>query len=111
MAGTDPLETFHALFRAIIDDGDVDEFMKLWAVDDDVTMWGSDLAERALGRDEIRALGERVAGSKLAFTWDELRVHDAGDSAWINAAGSVNGVPYRMTAVLVRRRAREWKWH
>src|SRR3954469_3989142 len=102
----EPLETFHALFDAILVQRDVDAFMKLWAVDDDVTMWGSDLAERAVGHDEIRRLGDRIAAMQLAFTWDDLRVHDAGDSAWINATGSVNGVPYRLTAVLVRRRAR-----
>jgi ketosteroid isomerase-like protein len=107
----EPLDTFHELFDAILVRHDVDAFMKLWAVDEDVTMWGSNLAERALGHDQIRALGEGIAGTQLAFTWDELRVHDAGDSAWINAAGSVNGMPYRLTAVLVRRRAREWKWH
>jgi ketosteroid isomerase-like protein len=111
VAGTDPLDTFRALFRAIIDDADVDAFMALWAVDEDVTMWGSELAERAVGHDQIRTLAEGIAGAQLAFIWDELRVHDAGDTAWINAAGSVNGMPYRLTAILVRRRAREWKWH
>jgi ketosteroid isomerase-like protein len=107
----EPLDTFHALFESILVQRDVDAFMKLWAVDADVTMWGSDLAERAVGHDQIRALAERLARAQITFTWDELRVHDAGDSAWINAAGSVNGMPYRLTAILVRRRAREWKWH
>lgn len=111
MAGTDPLDTFHAAFDAILVQRDVDVFMDLWAVDEDVTMWGSDLDERAVGRDQIRTLAEGIAGAQLTFTWDELRLHDAGDTAWVNAAGSVNGMPYRLTAVLVRRRAREWKWH
>jgi hypothetical protein len=52
-----------------------------------------------------------MAGARLEFAWDALRVHEAGDAAWVNAAGTVNGSPYRLTAVLVRRRAREWKWH
>ena len=113
MARTDPLDTFHALFHAILDDADVDAFMALWAPDEDVTMWGSERDERAVGHAEIRALGERIAGSSFRFDWDELRVHDeGGDTAWINAAGTfTGGHPYRLTAVLVRRRAREWKWH
>jgi ketosteroid isomerase-like protein len=111
MARTDPLDTFHAFFRAILDDADVDAFMKLWAVDDDITMWGSELPERAVGHEQIRALAQGIAGAQFRFTWDELRVHDSGDTAWINAAGSFDGTPYRLTAILVRRRAGEWKWH
>ncbi len=111
MAGTDPLDTFHALFRAILDDADVDAFMALWSPDRDVTMWGSELREHANGHDEIRRLAEGIAGAELVFAWDELRVHDAGDSAWVSASGTANGMPYRLTAILVRHRAREWKWH
>src|SRR3954449_13548584 len=106
----EPLDTFHTLFDTILVRRDVDAFMKLWAVDEDITMWGSDLPERAVGHDEVRALAEGIArGAQLTFTWDELRVHDAGDTAWITAAGSLNGMRYRLTAILVRRRAREWK--
>jgi ketosteroid isomerase-like protein len=111
MAGTDPLDTFNAFFTTILDDADVDAFMDLWAPDADVTMWGSDLPERAHGRGEIRVLAEDLAGANLTFAWDELRVHEAGDTAWVNAAGTANRAPYRLTVVLVRRRAGEWKVH
>jgi ketosteroid isomerase-like protein len=112
VAGSDPLATFDALFRAILDDRDPDAFMALWADDDDVVMWGSELTERGDGRAQIRALGESIAAhpGEIRFTWDVRRVRKEGDTVWINAAGSVNGSPYRMTAVLVRRHG-EWRWH
>jgi ketosteroid isomerase-like protein len=112
VAGSDPLATFHALFRSVLDERDPDAFMALWAEEDDVAMWGSELTERADGRAELRTLGESIAAhpGEIRFTWDDLHVHKHGDIAWINAAGSVNGSPYRMTAVLVRR-AGEWRWH
>jgi ketosteroid isomerase-like protein len=112
VAGLDPLATFAALFRAVLEERDVDAFMALWAEDDDVAMWGSELTERGDGRAQIRTLGESIAAhpGEIRFTWDDQHVHEHGDVAWINAAGSVNGSPYRMTAVLVRR-AGEWRWH
>jgi ketosteroid isomerase-like protein len=112
VAGSDPLAVFDALFRAVLEDRDPDAFMALWAEDDDLAMWGSELTERGDGRAQVRALGEAIAAhpGQIRFTWDEKHVHEDGDVAWINAAGSVNGSPYRMTAVLVRR-AGEWRWH
>jgi ketosteroid isomerase-like protein len=112
LASPDPLAVFDALLRAILEDRDPDAFMALWAEDDDVAMWGSELTERGDGRAGIRVLGEAIAAhpGEIRFTWDERHVHEVGDVAWINAAGSVNGSPYRMTAVLVRR-AGEWRWH
>jgi ketosteroid isomerase-like protein len=109
---SDPLTTFHSLPHAILDERDVDSFMALWADDDDVAMWGSELDERAEGRERIRALGEALASwpEQLTFTWDDTFVRVEGDVAWVNAVGAINGSPYRLTAVLVRR-AGEWRWH
>jgi ketosteroid isomerase-like protein len=109
-------ETFDALFRAITDDRDVDAFVALWADDPDVTLWGSDLAERDRGIEQIRAHGEGIAGSahEIRFRWDDVDVHERGDVAWVNAHGrlAVDGAeqPYRATAVLVRGDA-GWLWH
>jgi hypothetical protein len=102
---------FDALFRAILEERDVDAFMACWADDHDVQMWGSDLAERADGRDAIRRLGEAiVAGDEIRFEWADRFVYTEGEVAWVNAAGTCNGMPYRLTAVLVRR-AGAWRWH
>lgn len=109
-------ECFQQLFKSILEDRDVGAFMDCWAGDNDVTMWGSDLHERAVGRDAIRALGTQLAGSKhvVRFEWDETRVHDEGDTGWLNASGSLyvddDRSDYRLTAVFVRRDGR-WRWH
>ena len=116
LPGVPTQETFQLLFKTILEDRDVDAFMDCWAGDDDVTMWGSDLHERAVGREAIRALGTQIAGSQhvLRFDWDETHAHDEGDTGWINASGSlyVDGkrADYRLTAVFVRRDGR-WRWH
>ena len=109
-------ETFETLFTSIIQERDVEAFMACWAGDEDVTMWGSDLHERAVGRDAIHKLGTQIAASMhvLEFEWDEVREHEEGDAAWINASGSlhVDGEPvdYRLTAIFVQRDD-GWLWH
>ena len=109
-------QSFEQLFKSILEERNVDAFMDCWASDSDVTMWGSDLHERAVGRDAIRALGTQIAASAHAvrFEWDETRVHDEGDTGWLNATGAlyVDGErsDYRMTAVFVRRDGR-WRLH
>jgi len=108
---------FHALFRAACEDRDLDAFMDLWLVDEpSITMWGSDLDERAVGRDAIRALAERITTSehRLQFAWEVVNVHERGEAAWVNASGSIHvddeRRPYRLTAVLERNYA-GWRWH
>jgi ketosteroid isomerase-like protein len=109
-------DCFEQLFKSILEDRDVDAFMDCWASDPDVTMWGSDLHERAVGREALRALATQIAGSRhlIKFEWDETRVHDEGDTGWLNASGSmlIDGErgDYRLTAIFVRRDGR-WRWH
>jgi hypothetical protein len=109
-------DCFQQLFKAILDDRDVNAFMDCWAGDADVTMWGSDLHERAVGREAIHALGTQIAGAQhiLRYEWDETRIHDEGDTAWLNASGALyvddKRADYRLTAVFVRRDGR-WRWH
>ena len=89
---------------------------RCWADDDDVTMWGSDLHERAVGRDAVRKLGTQIAAAPhlIEFEWDEKRVHGEGETAWINASGTVRSdgkrAGYRLTAIFVRQGER-WLWH
>jgi ketosteroid isomerase-like protein len=108
---------FERLFHAACEARDIDAFMALWIVDEPaITMWGSDLEERAEGLDAIRALGEAIISSEqqIRFEWDEVQIHERGDTAWVNASGSieVDGArrPYRLTAVLERNFA-GWRWH
>jgi ketosteroid isomerase-like protein len=101
----DAVGVFHELFRVATETRDADAFARLWADDPAITMWGSDLRERARGIDAIRALGEAVTSSPtdLRFEWHDLDVYVRGHVAWINAAGTLNGsTPYRATVVLVR---------
>jgi ketosteroid isomerase-like protein len=112
-----PEQTFAAFFATILEERNADAAMDFWADDDDVTMWGSDLPERAVGRDAIRELLARVTGSRnqLGFRWDERRFHTIDDVAWLNAAGTLtlNGtapMPYRLTMVFVFAEG-TWKIH
>ena len=108
---------FERLFQAATEARDLDAFLDVWLVDEPgITMWGSDLGERATGHDEIRALGEQIVASEhdLRFHWDEVQIHERGPTAWVNASGTlhVGGAshPYRLTAVLERTFA-GWRWH
>jgi ketosteroid isomerase-like protein len=109
-------ETFAALFTAACENRDADAFFELWADEPTITMWGSDEDERAHGPAQIRALGEQITATsaKLRFAWDECHVHERGDTAWVNARGSIDVNDerrnYRMTAVFVRTPA-GWRWH
>jgi SnoaL-like protein len=112
-----PEQTFAAFLATVLEERNPDAAMDFWAGDADVTMWGSDLPERAVGREAVRDLLERIADSRsrLGFRWDERRFHTVGDIAWLNAAGSVtvNGsapMPYRLTVVFTYTDG-TWKIH
>jgi hypothetical protein len=110
------LEAFEALFTALLGDRDASAGSALFVQEDDITMWGSELGERAVGPEELAELHEAIAASEsvLEFHWDELRTHVHDDVAWVNAAGEIavdgRGRPYRLTAVLVQRND-GWRWH
>jgi ketosteroid isomerase-like protein len=54
--------------------------------------------------------------AQLAFNWRQRSVHVHGDVAWVNCGGTVrvdrgvnaSTLPYRLTAVLLRRD--QWRW-
>lgn len=101
-----PEQAFEALFKSVFDDRDPDSAMALWADDPDITMWSGDLPERAIGRSEVYELLKGFAESRnrLVYRWDERRAHTNGNTAWINASGtlSVNRstpMAYRLTVV------------
>ncbi len=93
----------------------------LWVTDEDLTFWGSAAPEAAVGPAGLRGLLDlldAVPGS-FALTWSARRLRVSGDVAWVNAEGvatwerpgeGVARLPYRQTAILVRRAGR-WLWH
>ena len=102
---------------------DIDTIMGLFADDDDITFWGSALPEEAVGREDLRGVLSRlfdaIPTSSFHLAYSARRVNVIGDVAWVNAAGTgtwdpgdgtIHEVPYRITAVLVRR-AEGWRWH
>src|SRR4051794_37870983 len=110
------LALFDALFERATRDRDADAAAELFAPDADVTMWGSDAAEDAVGPEAVRALLGAVAGSpqELAFHWDERRVRFEGAAAWVTASARANAgsraIPYRAVVVCVVRDG-AWRIH
>ena len=88
----------------------------VWAEDDDITLFGSELTDTARGPAELRPHMEAIAGSapRIRFDWTDKRVHVEGDVAWVTASGTLTVddrvAPYQVAGVLVRR-AGEWRWH
>jgi ketosteroid isomerase-like protein len=99
--------------------GDLPE---LFVDDPDLTFWGSEDVEEAVGPAELREFAAAAAAGadSFRFDWPERRVRIHGDVAWVNAVGTCEWTPegereprtvgYRLTAVLVRRDGR-WLWH
>lgn len=115
------LDTFAAVFERLTVDRDAAAATAHFAADDDVWMSGSAPEELAVGPEAVAELHRTIARSPLtlAFEWDRRIVHREGDVAWVNAAGSMRleaaggepaTLPYRVTAVFVRRGG-AWRWH
>ena len=115
------LTAFEALDRASDGGGDADAIVHLFTDDAQVTFWGSAEPEEAVGPAGLRALADAIAQAPGSFvvTWHERRVTVEGDVAWVNASGTaawdpgtgvVKTLPYRATAVAVRRDG-AWLWH
>jgi ketosteroid isomerase-like protein len=92
VAGSDPLAVFDALFRHVYDERDAAAAFALWAEDDDITLFGSEVADTARGPAEVRAHMGAIAGSAatIRFAWDDKRVHVEGDVAWVTARGTLS---------------------
>lgn len=115
------LATFDALYTAATQARDTEAAMCLFAQDADITMWGSDEPDHAVGTAAIGALVDSIVASEspIAFRWSSRRVHLESDVAWVNAVGEFaldlpeggeRTTPYRVTAIFVRR-DRRWLWH
>jgi ketosteroid isomerase-like protein len=112
----DPLATFEALFHRVCDERDATAAAALWADDDDVTLFGSELADTARGPAEIREHMQAIANANatIRFAWDERRAHVECDVAWVTATGTLTvderAAPYQAACILVRREG-EWRLH
>jgi uncharacterized protein (TIGR02246 family) len=93
----------------------------LFCDDEDITFWGSDQDEAAVGPEAVRAFTAGLVANveAVAVDWAEERVRVAGDVAWFNAAGDftwrtadggAGTFPYRLTVVAVRRGG-VWRCH
>ena len=101
--------------------GDVDAVVAGFTGEDDLTLWRSALEEHAVGPDELRAFVTRMSALPGSFTidYETYRVSLGTDVAWVNAegtgtwddgAGTVKGMPHRVTAVF-RRMDGSWRCH
>jgi ketosteroid isomerase-like protein len=110
------LDSFESLYRALCADRDADIALALWADDDDITIFGSEASDTAVGPADVRTHLEAIAASArtIAFRWFEPRVRIEGDVAWVNASGTLSvddaEAAYQVTGVFVRR-GRRWLWH
>jgi ketosteroid isomerase-like protein len=100
-----------------IANGRLSETMACFTADADVTLLGSDLEDRCLGPEAIRAHFAALYAQpfRVLFDFPERRVSAHGHIAWLAAEGSYrlsNGDgegPYRLAGVLERRQDR-WLW-
>lgn len=116
----DALRTFDALFTAACVERDAAVAAALFVDDASISFSGSDLDEHATDGVALLSLLQALAASPstLSFEWSAKAVHVTGDTAWVNAVGSVTisgsdgnrTIPYRVTAVLLRRSG-SWRWH
>ena len=112
----DLLVAFEGFYEAVCRDRDPQAALALWADDDDVTLFGSDEVDAALGPVELGRHLEAIAAypAEIVFAWGERRARIEAEVAWVAAQGtlSVGGdaVPYEAAGVFVRRQGR-WLWH
>lgn len=112
----DVFDVFVALYRSLCAERDVEAAFALWAGDEDVSLFGSEETDTAVGPAAVRAHLAAIAAAQaeISFAWHQHRVHVEGDAAWVNAAGTltVDGrrSPYQVTGVFVRRGG-QWLWH
>jgi ketosteroid isomerase-like protein len=88
---------------------DLDGLMSLVSPDGDLLIFGTDIDEKRIGRDEFKAQVERdwAQTEALAFNLSEHRISAAGPVAWVAAEGVGKGkaggqqfeFPFRMTSV------------
>jgi ketosteroid isomerase-like protein len=97
-----------------------DRVLSLFAADADVTFWGSETIEEAIGRERLSMLLDTLfARDKVyAFEWQQPLISSAGPVAWmmsdvimrsVSDDGQEDSFPYRLSGVFEMRGDR-WYW-
>jgi ketosteroid isomerase-like protein len=115
------VEAFEALLDALTQRRDAEAAIAMYATDEDVAFWGSMVDEIAFGPEAVARILREITESptQLTAAWEPHRTHVEGDVGWVNAVGELRVdnagqetrvIPYRITAVFVRRDG-GWRWH
>lgn len=120
-AAADPgIETALRAMNDVCARRDLAGFMALFEDSDDIALVGSDAGEVFEGREAVAGFMRKLFALPFTFSFEMPKplIHQRGDLAWVFVDGAmvhttVDGrsrkMPYRITAVLVRR-ASGWRW-
>jgi ketosteroid isomerase-like protein len=99
---------------------DLNVVMSIYDTTDDIVVVGSDSGEVFVGRERVRAFMKIIVSMPFVFSFDmdQVFINNSRDIAWVfvdgkmvhtRSSGKVSKIPYRITAVMVKR-GDEWKW-
>ncbi len=99
---------------------DLDSIMTAYDASDDIAVIGSDSGEVFIGRERVRRFMGMIVAMPFLFSFgiDDPVISCEGSIAWVfvdgnmvhtRPDGKVTKVPYRITAVMVKRGI-DWKW-
>jgi ketosteroid isomerase-like protein len=99
---------------------DVRSIMTIYDNSDDILVVGSDSGEVFVGRDRVQSFMKMIASMPFVFSFEmnQVLINSSQNVAWVfvdgnmvhtRSNGKVSKVPYRITAVMVKR-DNEWKW-
>jgi ketosteroid isomerase-like protein len=98
----------------------LDSAMSIWDGGEDISLIGSDSGEVYIGRANVIKFFKMINRFSFTFSFDldQVRIDHEGGIAWVfvdgkmvhhRSDGRLSKVPYRITAVMVKRGA-EWRW-
>jgi ketosteroid isomerase-like protein len=98
----------------------LEKIMTVYDASDDISVIGSDSAEVFIGRERVKQFMEMIISMPFVFSFefDHPVISCEGNIAWVftdgnmvhtRSNGKVTKVPYRVTAVMVKR-GNDWKW-
>jgi ketosteroid isomerase-like protein len=99
---------------------DLRTIMTIYDDSDDIIVVGSDSGEVFVGRERVKTFMKIIASMPFVFSFEmnQVLINSSQNTAWVfvdgfmvhtRTNGKVSKVPYRITAVMVKR-DNEWKW-
>jgi ketosteroid isomerase-like protein len=99
---------------------DLETVMSMYDDSEDIVVIGSDSGEVFIGRDRVKVFMKMIVSMPFVFSFemDTPTIHHHQNIAWVfsdgkmvhtRSSGKVSKVPYRITAVLVKK-GNKWKW-